>query len=147
MNKDEFTRATDILNDYIQSRPLKYSEKRLVILRALLDSNRHLTAEELYSIVKDKDASIGIATIYRTLRLFTECGISGELTLDGSTTRYYPALGKAHHDHLICIKCGKVVNIVSPGIEKTQEKLARENGFTLESHRLDLFGICSDCQK
>lgn len=144
---DKFKKQAGILRDYIQRKSLRSSEKRLTILEAFLEADRHLTAEELYAVVRKKDPSIGIATIYRTLQLFTECGISGELSLGDTVTRYYPTGGKKHHDHLICLRCGKVVNILSSGIEKTQERLARKNGFLLESHRLDLFGVCGDCRK
>ncbi len=144
---DRFKREAGILSDHIRQKSLRSSEKRLTILEAFLEADRHLTAEELYAAVRKKDPSIGIATIYRTLQLFTECGISGELSLGDTVTRYYPTGGKEHHDHLICLRCGRVVNILSSGIEKTQERLARKNGFLLESHRLDLFGVCGDCRK
>lgn len=144
---DKFKKQAGMLRDYIQRKSLRFSEKRLIILEAFLESDRHLTADELYAIVRKKDPTMGIATIYRTLQIFTECGISGELALGDTTARYYPTGGKAHHDHLICLRCGRVVNIVSTGIEKTQERLARKNGFLLESHRLDLFGVCGNCRK
>lgn len=142
-----FKKEAEMLRDYIQRKSLRFSEKRLIILEAFLESNRHLTAEDLHAVVRKKDPSIGIATIYRTLQLFTECGICGELSLGDAAARYYPTGGKEHHDHLICLRCGRVVNIVSSGIEKTQERLARKNGFLLESHRLDLFGVCGACRK
>ncbi len=136
-----------ILNDCIQRRSLKQSDKRLVILDAFIESDRHCTAEELHAAVREKDPSIGIATIYRALQLFVECGIGGELRLGDAVIRYYPTRGGTHHDHLICLRCGKVVNIVSSEIEKLQQHLAAKNGFQLESHRLELFGVCENCLK
>jgi len=137
----------DILNDYIRKNNLKSSNQRGIILEAFLNSSRHITADELHDIIKTDYPNIGIATIYRTMKLLCECGLSRELILEDGKTRFEAVYDHEHHDHLICTKCGKFVEIVSPDIEKLQEKIARENGFLLKSHRLNLYGICKACRK
>ena len=137
----------DILNGYIRKNNLKSSSQRGLILEAFLSSNRHVTVDELHDIIKTENPNIGIATIYRTMKLLGECGLSRELILEDGKTRFEAVYNRKHHDHLICTKCGRFVEIVSPDIEKLQEKIARENGFLLKSHRLILYGICKACRK
>lgn len=135
----------EIFNSYIRLKKLKHSNQREIILETFLRSNRHITAEELYDIIKVDNPHIGTATVYRTLKLLCESGLCQELRLEDGRTRYEPLFGQEHHDHIICMKCGKFVEIISPEIEKIQEKLAKKNGFILKSHRLNLFGLCKAC--
>jgi Fur family transcriptional regulator, ferric uptake regulator len=137
----------EILNEYIRKNNLKSSSQRGIILEAFLSGNRHITADELHDIIKNENPNIGIATIYRTMKLLCACGLSREFILEDGKTRFEAVYDNEHHDHLICTKCGKFVEIVSPDIEKFQEKIARENGFLLKSHRLNLYGICKTCRK
>lgn len=136
-----------ILNEYIRKNNLRSSSQRNCILEAFFSSEKHLTAEELCEIIKGINPTIGIATVYRTMKLLCECGLCRELILEDGKTRFEAVYGHEHHDHLICTKCGKFVEIVSPDIEKFQEKIAREYGFLLESHRHNLYGICITCRK
>ncbi|OGW82137.1 MAG: hypothetical protein A3G33_10420 [Omnitrophica bacterium RIFCSPLOWO2_12_FULL_44_17] len=136
-----------ILEDHISAKSLKKSSQRKVVLRMFLQHGKHLTADELYRIVQKKFPRIGYATIYRTLRLFCECGLSRELKLIDGITRFEPQHGYQHHDHLVCTCCGRLVEVVDPEIERLQEKLVREHGFYPESHRMELYGICRKCRK
>ena len=112
-----------------------------------LKTERHLSAEELYDIVREKNPSIGYATIYRTLKLLSEAGLCRELQADGRITRYEHLHNRDHHDHLVCTECGKMVEFEIPEIEALQEKIARKNGFVLKNHRWELYGLCSDCTR
>lgn len=141
-----FEKEKQVLSDFIRSRKLKQSSQRQTILKIFLKTERHLTAEELYLMVKKIIPSIGYATIYRTLKLFTEAGLCRELLVENGSTRYEHLYGHDHHDHLICTECGKFVEIMSPEIEALQEKIAKKNGFVLKKHRLDLYGLCGDCK-
>lgn len=116
------------------------------ILKIFLKTERHLTADELYRMVKKKVSGIGYATIYRALKLFCDCGLCRELRLDDGTIRYEHLYGHEHHDHLICIKCGKFVEVKDPEIERLQERLARNNGFILKRHTLQIYGLCKECR-
>lgn len=141
-SKDEF----QVLDEFIRSKNLRHSEQRQQILDVFLKTEKHLTAEDLYNIVKKKNPSIGYATIYRSLKLFSEAGLCRELKVNDGTTRYEHLYNHKHHDHLICTKCGKFVEIESPEIEALQEQLAKKNGFELIKHRLELYGLCSACK-
>lgn len=142
-----FEKEREILANYIRSKNMKRSEQRQLILDVFLKTEKHLAAEELYELVKKKNPSVGYATIYRTMKLFSEAGLCRELQVEDGVTRYEHLYNHAHHDHLICTECGKFIEIVSPEIEALQEKIAKKSGFKLERHRLELYGICRDCRK
>ena len=137
----------EIFEDYIRRKNLKISNQRMQVLEVFLGEERHLTADELYRIVKKRFPSIGQATVYRTLKLLCESGICTELRLEDGSVRYEHLYGHRHHDHLICTKCGKFTEVMDPEIERLQEKLAKKEGFLLKSHRLQMYGICKDCQR
>lgn len=142
-----FERERKAFEDYIYGKNLKHSEQRTHIMEAFLGVERHLTVDELYAIVKEKHPSIGFATIYRTVKLFCDCGICSELRFDDGTIRYEHLYGHEHHDHLICTECGKFEEVVDAEIEKLQDRLAKKSGFVLRKHRLQLYGVCKDCSK
>ncbi|RJQ44825.1 MAG: transcriptional repressor [Nitrospiraceae bacterium] len=136
-----------ILDDFVKNKGLKHSSQRKDILMAFLRTEKHLTAEELYSLVRKKNPAIGIATVYRTLKLFCDCGLSRELRLGSEAVRYEHLYGHEHHDHLVCLTCGDFIEVVDPEIEHLQEKLARKEGFTLQGHKLIMYGICQGCKE
>jgi Fur family ferric uptake transcriptional regulator len=116
-------------------------------LNIFLNTDKHLTAAQLYRIVQKKYPALGYATIYRTLKLFCECGLCRELRFEDGTTRYEHLYGHQHHDHLICTKCGRFVEVVDSEIEKLQERLIRQHGFYPQRHKMELYGICKRCKK
>lgn len=136
-----------ILEGYLLKKNLKHSQQRLEILDVFLNTDKHLTADELYRIVKIKYPAIGSATVYRTLKLLCESGLGRELKIDDGITRYEHLYGHQHHDHLICTKCGKFVEVLDPEIERLQERLALKHGFYPERHRMELYGVCKQCKK
>lgn len=136
-----------IFEEHLRTENLKHSEQREEILHIFLNIDKHLTANELYRIVQGKYPTVGYATIYRTLKLLCECGLCRELKLEDGTTRYEHLYGHQHHDHLICTKCGRFVEVVDPEIERLQEKLIKQHGFYPERHRMELYGVCKRCKK
>ena len=136
-----------IFEDYLATKNLKQTEQRKEILHIFLNTDKHLTANELYQIVRKKHHKVGYATIYRTLRLLCECGLCRELKVEDGTARYEHLYGHQHHDHLICTKCGRFVEVVDSEIERLQEKLAKQHGFYPERHRMELYGVCRKCKK
>lgn len=136
-----------IFEAYLRDNNLKHTEQRARILNIFLNSERHLTTEELYTVVRRKYPTIGYATLCRTMKLLGQAGLCKELTLDDRVTRYERLHGDDHHDHLICIKCGAFEEIVDQEIERLQEKVAKENEFTLVRHKLELYGICKQCKQ
>ena len=142
-----FEKEREILADYIRSKNMKRSEQRQLILDVFLGTEKHLTAEELYELVKKKNPSVGYATIYRTMKLFSDAGLCRELRVEDGIARYEHLYNHKHHDHIICTKCGKIIEIESPEIETLQEEIAKKNGFILKRHRLELYGLCRNCKK
>lgn len=135
-----------LFENYLATKSLKHSRQRQAILSAFLSIDQHLTAEELYGIVKKSWPAIGFATVYRTLRLLCECGLIRELKFEDGVTRYEHLYGHCHHDHLICTKCGRFIEIVDEDIERLQEKLFDRYGFYPQRHRLELYGVCKKCK-
>ena len=133
----------DTLASYVAQKALKWTRQREVILDTFLRSQEHLTCEEIHARVVKADASIGLATVYRTLRLFVEAGIASERRFQEGVTRYEPQ--QPHHDHLICVRCGRIVEFESDAIEDLQDEIARSHGFRLLSHRHELYGACPGC--
>ena len=136
-----------IFEDYLVTKNLKHSEQRKEILYIFLNIDKHLTANELYRTVQKKYLTVGYATIYRTLKLLCECGLCRELRFEDGTTRYEHLYGHQHHDHLICTKCGRFVEVIDPEIEKLQEKLIKQHDFYPQRHRMELYGVCKRCKK
>jgi len=141
-----FQEEQKIFDEHVKKTGLKQSEQRRDILFAFLETERHLTADELHGLVKKKNPSIGAATVYRTLKLLRECGLCSEFKLNDGTTRYEHLYGHEHHDHLVCTSCGALIEVVDPEIEKLQEKLAAQHGFSISTHKLEIYGICGKCK-
>jgi len=132
---------------YLVEHRLKITPQRRLILDIFLLEPGHVSSEELYAKVKRRDASIGQATVYRTLKLLAGCGLAEAVSFADGITRYEPHFGVEHHDHLICEACGRTIEIMDPVIERRQEELAVKYGFTLARHKMDLYGLCPDCRK
>ncbi|MDR0826467.1 MAG: transcriptional repressor [Desulfovibrio sp.] len=131
---------------YIAEQGLKNTPQRRLIVEVFFESGKHLTTEELYAAVREKDKSIGQATVYRTLKILCRAGLAKEQNFGGQSACYEALDERKHHDHLICIACERNVEIVDAAIEAKQEEVAKRNGFVLTSHRMILYGLCPDCQ-
>ncbi len=119
---------------------LKMTGQRRIIARVLSESIDHPDVEEVYQRSAKKDSRISIATVYRTVRLFEEADILERLDF-GSGRAHYEEATDDHHDHLVDIQSGKVIEFQSDAIEGLQEKIAKEYGYKLIGHRLELFGV------
>lgn len=122
----------------------KRSRSRSQIIEVFFRSGRHVTVDELTRMVRVKNRRIGSATVYRTLKLLARMGYAKELDFGEGAKRYESNLTE-HHDHLVCTECGKVSEFEEPGIEKLQEEVARQHGFTPTMHRLSIYGYCRGC--
>lgn len=119
---------------------LRMTEQRRVVARVLQESDDHPDVEELYARASKVDAGISLATVYRTVKLFEETGILERLEFGDGRSRYEDA-EREHHDHLIDINTGKVIEFVDPEIEALQEKIAAKLGYELRGHKLELYGV------
>ena len=136
----------DKLTGYLKGRGLRLTEQRRTIVDAFFKAEGHVDIETLYQLVKERDPKIGQATVYRTLKLLTESGLAHTSRFGGTATRYEPA-DEEHHDHLVCRTCGLIVEFVNDEIEALQEQVAKEHGFILETHKMELYGQCPKCAK
>ncbi|MES2855683.1 MAG: transcriptional repressor [Bdellovibrionota bacterium] len=125
---------------------LKVTTQRLLILDLVRKGPSHFTAQDVYENVSAKNSAIGFATVYRFLRTLSEQGFVTEVRMGGMPARYEWA-AKRHHDHLTCTVCGSINEFENPEIERLQEKVAKEFGFQLTEHILELYGICPDCRR
>ena len=136
-----------IFEEHVAARGFRMTRQRGIILDIFLRKEGHLSPEELYSLVKAKDRTVGRATVYRMLRLMKEADLARQVNLGDGLSRYEHKYGHAHHDHLICLRCGKAMEVVDAEIEALQEKLARKHGYSLTGHQMDLFGLCPECRQ
>ena len=136
-----------VFSDYICRNRLKMTPQRNLILEVFLDRSDHVAPEELYDRVRDRDPSVGQATVYRTLRLLSDSGIAKEVHFGDGVTRYEPDHAEAHHDHLICVSCGRNLEVMDERIEKLQVELAVRHGFQLTGHNMYLYGLCAQCRE
>lgn len=131
----------------LAAKNLKHSRPRQEIINVFMQSGQHVTSDELHQLVKKEFPRIGAATVYRALKLMCEANLARELNFKDGSTRYEPVRGQEHHDHLVCVGCGSVVEVCDPEIERLQDRLFRRNGYEPQSHRLDLYGVCPRCRK
>ena len=119
---------------------VKLTEQRKIIAKVMSESNDHPNVDELYKRVSKIDTKISIATVYRTVKLFEEAGILTKHEFKGGKARY-EELNESHHDHLIDVKTGEIIEFVDDEIEKLQKKVAEKYGYELVDHKLELYGI------
>jgi Fur family ferric uptake transcriptional regulator len=139
MNSQE---AMQILNTFLQKKKLKFTQQRQVITEVFFDESEsgHPTVEDLYLKVKARDAAIGYATVYRTMKLLVESGLANPNRMGDNQTRYEPENPGEHHDHLICQTCGLILEFENDAIEKMQKEIAEKYGFNLADHKMMLYG-------
>ena len=119
---------------------VKLTDQRKIIAKVMSEANDHPDVDELYNRVSKIDSKISIATVYRTVKLFEEFGILAKHEFKGGKARY-EQLNENHHDHLIDIKSGEIIEFVDQEIEKLQRKVAEKYGYDLVDHKLELYGV------
>jgi len=124
----------------------KVTPQRLTIIKIVIGSKEHLTPAELYEKARQVDPEVGEVTIYRTLNILAKLGLVCEVH-SGSNTSSYVGSPLEHHDHLICLGCGKVINFTNCSVAKLETRLMSETGFDIQQHRLDFYGKCRECVK
>ena len=139
------TDKKELLQKYLHEKGLKSTVQRDDIVDAFFKTNTHISLEELLKKVRRKNQKIGYATVYRTMKLLTECGIALERQFGDGQTRYEHIPDDSHHDHCICVRCGKIMEFENQKIEHLQKDIADKLDFTVMNHKLELYGFCSKC--
>lgn len=137
----------DALGVYMRARGLRSTNQRRLVCDIFCRARGHLSTDDLLALVRKKDPAVGYATVYRTLKLLSESGLAYERQFRDGPTRYELAHTEQHHDHLICVECGRIEEFEDRRIEELQEQVARRHGFVASSHRHELYGVCAGCQK
>ncbi len=143
----DLDRFRALLHSHMVKKGLRSTDQRRLIVETFFRSPNHVSIEELLGQVRAQDPKVGYATVYRTLKLLTECGVALERRFGDGLARYELADDTSHHhDHLICVECGAIVEFEEPRIEALQEEVALRYGFELRSHKHEMYGLCPACQ-
>lgn len=137
----------ELLQQYMAQRGLKSTRQRSLIIDTFFETPGHLSVEELWAKVRRNDARVSVATVYRTMKLLSDSGLAHARNFGDGQTRYEAALGREHHDHLICTRCGKIIEFENDRIELLQDVVAKKHGFAVSSHKMELYGLCRECQR
>ena len=129
---------------FLEEHNLKHTRQREAILDVFLAAAGHVTSEDLYNAVREEHPNIGYTTVYRTMKLLCDAGLANERHFDDGITRY--EIEHEHHDHLVCVRCGKIIEFECQMIESTQNEIAAAHHFRVLRHRHELYGHCSDCR-
>ncbi len=137
--------AEKSFSDFLEKKDLKLTSQRKTILRGAIGAEGHFSAEKLLKFSRKKDDTISKATVYRTLSLLKESKVLEEQDFGDGRKLYERGLGHRHHDHFICIRCGKILEFENDPIERLQDAQARKMNFRVVYHSLKLFGFCKNC--
>ncbi|MBI4043101.1 MAG: transcriptional repressor [Deltaproteobacteria bacterium] len=125
---------------------MRMTTQRDLIIEVFFRAKGHLNIDELYQQIRQIQPGTGYATIYRTMKLLVKCGLAVERHFGDGQTRYEHVPHDTHHDHMICLKCGSIIEFFNPEIERLQDAVASQHHFQLAHHRLEMFGYCKNCR-
>ena len=139
--------AEQKFEEFLKSKELKYTSERKSIVKAMFSFYKHFDVEELFEKLRKQGNNVSRATIYRTIPLLIQSGLITETLRCQDKISYENIFNKKHHDHLLCVKCGKIIEFYNEKIEKLQEEVCRQHNFVPIEHRLGIKGYCEDCYK
>ncbi|MEA2022130.1 MAG: transcriptional repressor [Candidatus Caldatribacteriota bacterium] len=139
--------AEQKFEEFLRAKELKYSSERKLILKSVLTFHEHFNADDLFEKLRKQSKHVSRATIYRTIPLLLQGGLITEALRCQDKTSYEIIFNKKHHDHLLCIRCGKTIEFYNEEIEKLQNEVCKKYDFTPLEHKLGIKGYCKDCYK
>jgi len=140
-------KAIDKFRNFLKTNDLLWSKEREIIAKYIFSLQKHFTGDELFLDLKQKGYSISRATIYRTIDLLVRSSLVSKFQLQSGTYLYERNSDDHHHDHLICTKCGKIIEFQSDAIEAIQQQIADQNNFKITGHNHRICGICKECRE
>ena len=137
--------ALDRFRDFLATQGLRLTRQRQLVAQTLIDASDHLSADEMAARLKDKNVSK--ATVYRSLQLLVDSGLADGQDYGDGRLYYEIMVGRQHHDHLVCLSCGELIEFQSAEVEQIQDRVASAHDFDIVSHTHKLFGYCGRCRK
>jgi Fur family transcriptional regulator, ferric uptake regulator len=144
---DAFARDRESFRAYLRDHNLPVTAQRVAIADVVLGTERHLSAEDVADIVREAGASVGTATIYRTLEVLVRSGLVVERDFGEGFKRFEASRGVPHHEHLLCTACGRVTEFRDERLERMTTLLADAHDFSRQRHRLVIYGLCGECRR
>lgn len=135
-----------VLKEALKDSGLRYTQQRQTVWDELCSTSDHRDAEDIYVTLVRNGLSVSRATVYRTIEVLVKKGLAKKLDIGDGRSRYEMRQDNSHHDHLICVNCGRIEEFVDMRIEELQKDIAVRNSFILKTHKLQLYGLCRDCQ-
>lgn len=137
----------ELFRRYLRERNLPVTQQREAVAETVFFADAHLSVGDIERALRARGLPVGKATVYRTLELLRQARLVQEHDFGEGLKRYEPLAAQSHHEHLICIECGKVVEFSSERLERMKSLIAEEYGFRHHHHRLEIYGICRECQR
>jgi Fur family ferric uptake transcriptional regulator len=147
MSMRKLKEETELFYSYLRQNGLKKTYQKDLILETFLNTEGHLSVEDIYALVKKRDKKVGVVTVFRTLKSLTACGIAREITLGDGLTRFEHSYHHPHHHHIVCTECHKAIEFVCPELERIQNEIIQKYHFQPIHHRFQTYGICEDCRE
>ena len=137
----------EIFRKFLKSEGLRFTPEREIILDEAFSIHEHFEAEDLVFSIRRQGHRVSKATVYRTLTLLVQCGLLREVIFGERHSHYEHVFGHKHHDHLICLKCGKIIEFTNGTMERLQKEICKQHHFEPLRHKLEITGTCEDCAR
>jgi len=147
MSLRKLKEETELFYTYLRQNGLKKTYQKDLILETFLNTEGHLSVEDIYALVKKRDKKVGVVTVFRTLKSLTACGIAREITLGDGLTRFEHSFHHPYHHHIVCTECHRAIEFVCPELERIQDEIIQRYHFQPIHHRFQTYGICEDCRE
>jgi Fur family ferric uptake transcriptional regulator len=145
-HSQEIEEQLEAFTSYLRDNGLNMTRQRELLVRTFLDADGHLSAEELFELTRRRDAKLGYATVFRTLKAMVDCGIARETDFSDGRTRFEKHFRKPDHHHIVCQSCGKAIEFFSPELEALEERIVASYHVKPIRQKIQIYGICEDCQ-
>ncbi|MFN8547980.1 MAG: transcriptional repressor [Candidatus Eisenbacteria bacterium] len=145
-NRNTYAEVAERFRNHLTTQSLRMTRQRERLLKAVLQAPRHFEAEDLIKTLREREGNVSRATVYRTLSLLEECGVLRKSLFGHNRHFYESVIGRHHHDHLVCMRCGKIQEFEEPKIEQLQEEICGRFGFEMTDHVHEIFGNCETCR-